>query len=184
MPWKEIIQAQNMNHLLCADKTTGNWKWNSWNLKWKLILKISENEYSHQWCQFQFSISTKIEWPQYTLTVNKCITRIQIHNIHLALLCTVTGIMWGIICSFCLVTYLGFLLWAHYAHGSPPTLCVYLVNYEELELTKCTHFDLIKCNNVDLKVSTIYQLFPPSEVSILQMNPPWGHTGSVNIVAN
>ena len=54
--------------LLCADKTTGNWKLNSWNLKWILILKISENEYSHQWCQFQFSIFTKIEWPQYTLT--------------------------------------------------------------------------------------------------------------------
>ena len=54
--------------LLCADRTTGNWKLNSWNLKWKFILKISENEYSHQWCQFQFSIFTKIEWPQYTLT--------------------------------------------------------------------------------------------------------------------
>ena len=65
-----------------------------------------------------------------------------------------------IICWFCLVTHVGFLLWAHCAHESPPTLCVYWVNYEDLELTKCTHFDLIKCTNVDLKVSTIHQLWP------------------------
>ena len=53
------------------------------------------------------------------------------------------------------------ILFSFCAHESPPTLCVYWVNYEDLELTKCTHFDLIKCTNVDLKVSTIHQLYPP-----------------------
>ena len=67
--WTSILKILlGQQVALCTDKTTGNCKLNSWNLKWILILKISENEYSHQWCQFQFSIFTKIEWPQYTLT--------------------------------------------------------------------------------------------------------------------